>query len=190
MDEPIAWDDGNASGSVTTIRDGHTADGRACREFQQKVTIGGKSQDAFGIRAAGCLEEKILELGADKVAAFGGSYLNHQFLISGRTPEYFNAKDTAAKVTGGLALRALLDAVDADTMARFARFARYWDKVANSGRFATQLPALLGAVSALRDALAAKGVEFDGIVKQVFIGFGPNSERQLREAVAAALKGP
>lgn len=31
------------------------------------------------------------------MAAFGGSYLNHQFLISGRTPEYFNAADTAAK---------------------------------------------------------------------------------------------
>jgi acid phosphatase len=31
------------------------------------------------------------------MAAFGGSYLNHQFLISGRTPEYFNAAETAAK---------------------------------------------------------------------------------------------
>jgi len=31
------------------------------------------------------------------MAAFGGSYLNHQFLISGRTPEYFNAASTAAK---------------------------------------------------------------------------------------------
>ena len=31
------------------------------------------------------------------MAAFGGSYLNHQFLVSGRVPEYFNAKDTAAK---------------------------------------------------------------------------------------------
>lgn len=30
----------------------------------------GESEDAFGIRAAGWLEEKILELGADKVAAF------------------------------------------------------------------------------------------------------------------------
>ncbi|WP_434630984.1 acid phosphatase [Chromobacterium sp. CV08] len=30
------------------------------------------------------------------MAAFGGSYLNHQFLISARTPEYFNARDTAA----------------------------------------------------------------------------------------------
>jgi acid phosphatase len=31
------------------------------------------------------------------MAAFGGSYLNHQFLISGRTPEYFNAAETPAK---------------------------------------------------------------------------------------------
>jgi acid phosphatase len=31
------------------------------------------------------------------MAAFGGSYLNHQFLVSGRTPEYFNAANTAAR---------------------------------------------------------------------------------------------
>ncbi|MET3138856.1 acid phosphatase [Undibacterium sp. GrIS 1.2] len=31
------------------------------------------------------------------MAAFGGSYLNHQFLISGRTPEYFDAPNTPAK---------------------------------------------------------------------------------------------
>jgi len=31
------------------------------------------------------------------MGAFGGSYLNHQFLISGRTPEYFHAPHTAAK---------------------------------------------------------------------------------------------
>ena len=31
------------------------------------------------------------------MAAFGGSYLNHQFLISGRVPEYFNAAETSAK---------------------------------------------------------------------------------------------
>lgn len=31
------------------------------------------------------------------MAAFGGSYLNHQFLISGRVPEYFHAAQTAAK---------------------------------------------------------------------------------------------
>ena len=31
------------------------------------------------------------------MAAFGGSYLNHQFLVSGRVPEYFNAHETAAR---------------------------------------------------------------------------------------------
>lgn len=31
------------------------------------------------------------------MGAFGGSYLNHQFLISGRTPEFFNAAQTPAK---------------------------------------------------------------------------------------------
>ncbi len=31
------------------------------------------------------------------MAAFGGSYLNHQFLISARTPEYFDAPNTPAK---------------------------------------------------------------------------------------------
>lgn len=31
------------------------------------------------------------------MGAFGGSYLNHQFLISGRTPEFFNAAGTPAK---------------------------------------------------------------------------------------------
>ncbi|MBV8619621.1 MAG: acid phosphatase [Curvibacter sp.] len=31
------------------------------------------------------------------MAAFGGSYLNHQFLVAGRTPEYFNAADTPAR---------------------------------------------------------------------------------------------
>jgi len=30
------------------------------------------------------------------MAAFGGSYLNHQFLISGRVPEFFNAASTPA----------------------------------------------------------------------------------------------
>ncbi|MFZ6657952.1 acid phosphatase [Undibacterium sp. TJN19] len=31
------------------------------------------------------------------MAAFGGSYLNHQFLISGRTPEYFHASEGHAR---------------------------------------------------------------------------------------------
>jgi hypothetical protein len=36
------------------------------------------------------------------------------------------------------------DCVDADTMQRLARCARYWELVANSGRFARTLPLLLG----------------------------------------------
>lgn len=31
------------------------------------------------------------------MSAFGGSYMNHQFLVSGRPNEYFNAADTAAR---------------------------------------------------------------------------------------------
>ena len=31
------------------------------------------------------------------MAAFGGSYMNHQFLVTGRANEYFNASETAAK---------------------------------------------------------------------------------------------
>lgn len=46
--QPIVWNDGNASGAVTTLRDGHTTDGQYCREFQQDVTIGGQTQQAYG----------------------------------------------------------------------------------------------------------------------------------------------
>jgi hypothetical protein len=35
------------------------------------------------------------------------------------------------------------DAVDAATVQRFVRFARYWDKIANAGRFSRTLPLLL-----------------------------------------------
>lgn len=45
---PITWADGATSGSVTPVREGHTDDGRICREFQQQVTIAGKRQQAFG----------------------------------------------------------------------------------------------------------------------------------------------
>ncbi len=48
ISEPIIWSDGGASGTVTPIRDGRSADGRLCREFQQQVVIGGKTEDAFG----------------------------------------------------------------------------------------------------------------------------------------------
>jgi hypothetical protein len=46
--ETINWTDGGATGSVTPTRDGTSSTGRYCREFQQTVTIGGKSQEAYG----------------------------------------------------------------------------------------------------------------------------------------------
>jgi surface antigen len=49
--QPIKWNNpqsGN-SGIVTPVRDGtDTATGAYCREFQQTVTIGGKSEQAYG----------------------------------------------------------------------------------------------------------------------------------------------
>jgi surface antigen len=49
--QPIQWNNpqtGN-SGVVTPVRDGtDTATGAYCREFQQTVTIGGKTQQAYG----------------------------------------------------------------------------------------------------------------------------------------------
>ena len=48
VNDPIVWADGPASGSVTTTREGHTQDGRPCREFQQQVSIAGQSEQAYG----------------------------------------------------------------------------------------------------------------------------------------------
>lgn len=47
--ETIIWEDGDASGSVKTTRIGNSTSGRQCREFQQTVTIGGKTEQAYGI---------------------------------------------------------------------------------------------------------------------------------------------
>lgn len=46
--EKIIWKQGNATGSVTTTREGTSTSGRYCREFQHEVTIGGKSEQAYG----------------------------------------------------------------------------------------------------------------------------------------------
>ena len=46
--ERIIWEEGNASGSVITTRVGTSSAGRPCREFQQQVTIGGKTEQAYG----------------------------------------------------------------------------------------------------------------------------------------------
>jgi hypothetical protein len=46
--DPIIWNEDGRSGSVTALRDGVTPDGRQCREFQQKVMIGGNDEEAYG----------------------------------------------------------------------------------------------------------------------------------------------
>ncbi len=48
--EPISWnspDSGN-SGEVIATKDGYSASGKYCREFQQKIYVGGKEQSAYG----------------------------------------------------------------------------------------------------------------------------------------------
>lgn len=47
--DTVTWEEGGASGSVTTTRIGHTRSGQVCREFRQQVTIGGKTREAYGI---------------------------------------------------------------------------------------------------------------------------------------------
>lgn len=49
LNETIVWHDGGASGSVVAVREGTSSGGRYCREFQQAVTIGGKTEQAYGI---------------------------------------------------------------------------------------------------------------------------------------------
>lgn len=46
--QPVFWSDGSAGGAVTTMREGRTPQGAYCREFQQQVTIGGRTEDAYG----------------------------------------------------------------------------------------------------------------------------------------------
>lgn len=44
----IVWNDGGAVGAVTATRDGTSSNGEYCREFQQEVTVGGRSERAYG----------------------------------------------------------------------------------------------------------------------------------------------
>jgi hypothetical protein len=46
--ERIIWNDGGATGSVTAVREGTSTQGRYCREFQQAVTVGGRTEQAYG----------------------------------------------------------------------------------------------------------------------------------------------
>lgn len=45
----IVWNDANASGAVSVLRDGHSSNGQYCREFLQTVTVAGRSEQAYGI---------------------------------------------------------------------------------------------------------------------------------------------
>lgn len=45
----VRWNDANAAGSVSVLRDGRSSDGQYCREFQQTVTVGGRSEQAYGV---------------------------------------------------------------------------------------------------------------------------------------------
>jgi len=49
--EKISWNnpEKNHSGSVTPTRDGRSESGSYCREFYQTVSIGGKTEDAYGV---------------------------------------------------------------------------------------------------------------------------------------------
>lgn len=49
--ETITWNNSKSgySGTVTAVRDGVSGGGDYCREFQQTVTIGGQSEEAYGI---------------------------------------------------------------------------------------------------------------------------------------------
>ncbi|MGB5261569.1 MAG: hypothetical protein WBO34_13760 [Gammaproteobacteria bacterium] len=48
LGERIIWREGNASGVVVATREGTSTSGRYCREFQQEVSISGKTEDAYG----------------------------------------------------------------------------------------------------------------------------------------------
>ena len=50
LGETIAWNnpDSGHYGTVTPMRDGSTQSGLYCREFQQTVSIGGKTEAAYG----------------------------------------------------------------------------------------------------------------------------------------------
>ncbi|WP_020592657.1 RT0821/Lpp0805 family surface protein [Kiloniella laminariae] len=48
--QTIAWNnpDTGHSGTVTPVRDGKSSSGAYCREYQQTVVVGGKTEEAYG----------------------------------------------------------------------------------------------------------------------------------------------
>lgn len=47
--ETIQWHDGDAYGRVVPTRDGRDTVGRYCREFQQQIVVGQRSQSGYGV---------------------------------------------------------------------------------------------------------------------------------------------
>ena len=52
--EQITWSSGDATGYVVATKEGVRSSGLTCREFQQEVTIGGETEQAWG---TACLQE-------------------------------------------------------------------------------------------------------------------------------------
>ncbi len=55
LGQAISWNNPNTgnSGTVTPIRDGSTKSGAYCREYQQTITVGGKTEKAYGTACQG-----------------------------------------------------------------------------------------------------------------------------------------
>lgn len=46
--QPVVWQNNQVYTTVVPVRDGSTTGGRYCREYQQTVTVGGKTEQAYG----------------------------------------------------------------------------------------------------------------------------------------------
>lgn len=48
--ETVTWNNPNTGnyGTYTPTRDGYSSSGRYCREYQQTITVGGRSEQAYG----------------------------------------------------------------------------------------------------------------------------------------------
>ena len=48
--EPISWNNPQSGnqGTVVAVRDGTSKSGRYCREYQQTITVGGKTESGYG----------------------------------------------------------------------------------------------------------------------------------------------
>ncbi len=46
--QTIIWNEGGATGNVVATRDGTDSAGNYCREFQKTVTVGGRTEQAYG----------------------------------------------------------------------------------------------------------------------------------------------